>query len=160
MKGTKTLRLFYNGKCIRSMSKDSVMKPKTDKILIPKYKFDCSKADLFPEFNEGFEYVYVDEQIDERDVMSVNRETVTIMTYDAIPDEYEVLTTEYEVETPVLISAGDIITRSIHSENYPTKMIFGNTSSASNKSKSLIEIIYMDTQKITTMDGMFGFCKT
>ena len=38
-------------------------------------------------------------------------------------------------------------------------MIFVNTSSASNKSKSLIEIMYMDIQKITTMDGMFGFCE-
>ena len=117
MKRAKNLRLFYNGKCIRSMSKDCVMKPKTDKILIAKHKFDCSKADLFPKFNEGFEYIFVDEQIDKRDVMSVNRDTVTIMTYGAIPDEYGVLTTEYEVETLVLINAGDIITRSIYSEN-------------------------------------------
>ena len=55
MKGVKTLRLFYNGKCIRPMSKDCAMEPKTNKILIAKYKFDCSKYDLFPEFNEGFE---------------------------------------------------------------------------------------------------------
>lgn len=157
------MRLFYNGRCIKAMSEGKVINIKTsDKILIAKYKFDCSKANLFPEFNEGFEYVFVDEQVDERDVMSIDRETVTVMTYDAEPDEYGVLTTEYEVETPVLINAGDIVTRSIYSNELPTKMTFGynQDSSYSNTTiaSSLLSIISMNCSKLVDGYRMFKDC--
>lgn len=163
MKGVKTLRLFYNGKCIKAMLKSKTINIKTsDKILIAKYKFDCSLADLFPEFNEGFEYTFVDEQVDERDVMSINRETVTVMAYDAKPDEYGVLTTEYEVETPVLINAGDIVTRSIYSNELPTKMTFGynQDSSYSNETiaSSLLSVISMNCSKLADGYRMFKDC--
>lgn len=152
MKGVITLRLFYNGKCIKAMSKGKTIESKSKGILIAKYKFDCSKADLFPEFNEGFEYTFVDEQVDERDVMSIDRETVTVMTYDAEPDEYGILTTEYEVETPVLINAGDIITRSIYSNDLPTKVRFENC-------EGLLELLYLNISKLTTFRKIFNKCR-
>lgn len=159
MKGVKTLRLFYNGKCIKAMSEGKVMESKSKGILIAKYKFDCSKADLFPEFNEGFEYTFVDEQIDEADVLTVDRETVTIMTYDAEPDEYGVLTTEYEVETPVLVNAGDIVTRSIYSNELPTLMRFGNSEpNGTDREKSMLELIYLEMRNITDASYMFKNC--
>ena len=161
MKGVKTLRFFYNGRCIRFMSECKTMASKSKGLLIAKYKFDCSKADLFPEFNEGFEYVYIDEQIDKRDVMSVNRETVTIMAYDAKPDEYGVLTTEYEVETPVLINAGDIVTRSIYSDSLPIKISFGqNTTVAQPRELSLLGVDYLNITNATkNIYSLFGRCQ-
>ena len=142
------MRLFYNGRCIRPMSESKTTNVKTsDKMLIAKYKFDCSKADLFPEFNKGFEYTFIDEQIQERDVMSIDRETFTIMAYDAEPDEYGILTTEYEVETPVLINAGDIVTRSIYSNELPTMMRFGRDGGATNREKALLEVLYLNCSK-------------
>lgn len=162
MKGVKTLRLFYNGKCIKIMSKGKTVESRTKGILIAKYKFDCSKADLFPEFNEGFEYTFVDEQIDEKDIMSVNRETFTVMTYDAKPDEYGVLTTEYEVETPVLINAGDIVTRSIYSNELPTSMTFGyynNEPVATYEAaRSLLSIEYSNTNNLQIAEAIV--CET
>lgn len=156
------MRLFYNGRCIRPMSECKTIESKSKGILIAKYKFDCSKADLFPEFNEGFEYTFVDEQVDERDVMSIDRETVTIMTYDAKPDEYGVLATEYEVETPVLVNAGDIVTRSIYSNELPTKMTFGynQDSSYSNETiaSSLLSVISMNCSKLIDGYRMFKDC--
>lgn len=146
------MKLFSNGRCIKAISEGKIIESKSKGILIVKYKFDCSKANLFPEFNEGFEYVFVDEQIDERDVMSVNRETVTVMAYDAEPDEYGVLTTEYEVKTPVLINAGDIVTRSIYSNELPTLMTFGYYNNepvvTSEAARSLLSIEYSNTNNL------------
>ena len=162
MKGVKALRLFYNGRCVKAISEGKTMESKSKGILIAKYKFDCSKADLFPEFNEGFEYTFVDEQVDEADVLTVDRETVTVMTYDAEPDEYGVLTTEYEVETPVLINAGDIVTRSIYSNELPTLMRFGTTITDSTipatNAESLLEVLSMNTTALETMSMMFYRC--
>ena len=156
------MKLFSNGRCIKAISEGKTIESKSKGILIAKYKFDCSKANLFPEFNEGFEYVFVDEQIDERDVMSVNRETVTVMTYDAEPDEYGILTTEYEVETPALINAGDIVTRSIYSNELPTKMTFGynQDSSYSNATiaSSLLSVMSMNCSKLVDGYRMFKDC--
>lgn len=156
------MKIFYKGKCIKPMSKSKTMEPKSKGILIVKYKFDCSKADLFPEFNEGFEYTFVDEQVEERDVMSINRETVTVMTYDAKPDEYGVLTTEYEIETPVLINAGDIITRSIYSNELPTSMTFGYYNNepvvTSEAARSLLSIEYSNTNNLQIAEAIV--CET
>lgn len=156
------MKIFYNGKCIRPMSESKTMESKSKGILIAKYRFDCSKANLFPEFNEGFEYVFVDEQIDERDVMSVNRETVTVMAYDAEPDEYGVLTTEYEIETPVLINAGDIVTRSIYSNELPTSMTFGYYNNepvaTSEAARSLLSVEYSNTSNLQIAEAIV--CET
>lgn len=44
MKGVKTLRLFYNGRCIRPMSKGKTINIKTsDKILIANFILGKSK---------------------------------------------------------------------------------------------------------------------
>lgn len=162
------MRLFYNGRCIKAISKGKIINIKTsDKILIAKYKFDCSKANLFPEFNEGFEYTYIDEQEQQVDVMTVDTETIVLMTYNAEPDEYGILTTEVEVETPRLANAGDIITRSIYSEELPTQISFGHryindeyekNESAKNRANSLLEVDYLNTSNLSTMKYMFRFC--
>ena len=159
MKGVKTLRLFYNGKCIRPISEDCAMEPKTNKILIVKYKFDCSKADLFPIFNNGFEYTFIDEHEQTVDVMGVDVETITLMTYDARPDSDGVLTTEVTVEEPVLLNADNIITRSIYSTELPTRMQFGSDTGGNDRSLSLIELLYADTSNMTSMGSMFNCCR-
>ena len=153
------MKIFYKGKCIKAMSQGKTTKPSTNGILIAKYKFDCSLYNLFPEFNEGFEYTYIDEQTQERDVLTYDRETITIMNYDAEPDEYGILTTEYEVETPVLRNAGDIITRSIYAKELPTSITFGTTGETTERCSSLIEICYLNISNITNMTNMFRGCK-
>lgn len=155
------MRIFYNGRCIKAVSEGGVMNAESKGMLIAKYKFDCSKCDLFPVFNNGgeYEYTYIDEQVDEKDVMAIDIETVTVMTYDARPDENGILTTEYEVETPVLINAGDIVTRSIYSKELPTRIRFGEASSTPRDNGSLLEVMYLNiTNKITHMNDMFMSC--
>ena len=69
-------------------------------MLIAQYKFDKSIYDnLIPEFNSEFtNYEIVDEYLDTEDIVTTTTETMMIMDYDAEPDEYGILTTEYEVE--------------------------------------------------------------
>lgn len=153
------MKIFYNGKCIKPMSESKTMESKSKGILIAKYKFDCSKADLFPEFNEGFEYTFIDEQIQEKDVMGVNVETIILMTYDARPDSNGVLTTEVAVEEPVLLNADNIITRSIYSTELPTKMQFGSDTVSNNRALSLLELLYANTSNMTSMGNMFDCCR-
>lgn len=84
--------------------------------LIVQYKFDKSIYDnLIPEFNTEFtNYEIVDEYLDTEDIIITSTETMMLMNYDAKPDEYGVLTTEYEVENINTFSAENIVTRSIY----------------------------------------------
>ena len=68
--------------------------------MVAQYKFDKSIYDnLIPEFNAEFtNYEIVDEYLDTEDIVITSTETMLLMNYDAEPDEYGILTTEYEVE--------------------------------------------------------------
>lgn len=128
--------------------------------LIAQYKFDKSLYDnLIPEFSVEFtNYEIVDEYLDTEDIMVTSTETMMIMEYDAEPDEYGVLTTEYDVENISTFNAENIVTRSIYSDSLPTQMRFGST--ASSGSNSLLEILYLNTSELTAMDNMFIDCQS
>ena len=51
------------------------------------------------------------------------------------------------------------ITRTINSDSLPTVMRFGERVNASNKSRSLLEILSMNTSNITDMSYMFRYCE-
>ena len=51
------------------------------------------------------------------------------------------------------------ITRTIESSSLPTFMRFGETTDATDRSKSLLEILDMNTSNLTSMVNMFGYCK-
>ena len=131
--------------------------------LIAQYKFDKSiYENLLPEFNAEFtNYEIVDEYLDTEDIVITSTETMLLMNYDAEPDEYGILTTEYEVENISTFSAENIVTRSIYSTDLPTKIIFGrnsNTSEATNREKSLLEVNSLNINKLNTMLRMFKDC--
>lgn len=128
--------------------------------LIAQYKFDKSLYDnLIPEFSVEFtNYEIVDEYLDTEDIMVTSTETMMIMKYDAEPDEYGVLTTEYDVENISTFNAENIVTRSIYSDGLPTQMRFGSTASIG--SNSLLEILYLNTSELTAMDNMFIDCQS
>jgi hypothetical protein len=104
---------------------------------------------LIPEFNAEFtNYEIVDEYLDTEDIVTTSTETMMLMNYDAEPDEYGVLTTEYEVENISTFAAENIVTRNIYSYELPTKMTFGynQDSSYSNATiaSSLLSVISMN----------------
>ena len=76
--------------------------------------------------------------------------------YDLIPefnDEFTDYTYTDEVN-------GNETTRTIESNNLPTMIRFGSLGgSENNKSLSLIEVLDLNTNNITTMNAMFRFCK-
>ena len=58
------------------------------------------------------------------------------------------------------VNNGDgTITRTIESNSLPTLMRFGETTSATDRSNSLLEILDMNTSNLTSMVNMFGYCK-
>ena len=58
------------------------------------------------------------------------------------------------------VNNGDgTITRTIESNSLPTSMRFGETTSATDRSNSLLEILDMNTSNLTSMVNMFGYCK-
>lgn len=85
MKGVKTLRLFYNGRCIRSMSECKTMKSKSKGLLIAKYKFNNTLYDNLPMFNDGFSYTYkdvVDGDVTTRTIYSDSLPSAFMFGYD------------------------------------------------------------------------------
>ena len=76
---------------------------------------------------EFTDYKIVDEYLDTEDIVTTSTETMMIMNYDAEPDEYGILTTEYEVENTSTFSAENIVTRSIYSSELPTMIKFGTS---------------------------------
>ncbi len=152
------MKIFYQNKCIKPVSCEDLMETSANNILVAQYKFDCSLCNLFPNFNPGFEYFYVDEQEQSVDVMTYDIETISLMTYDAEPDENGNLMTEIEIETPVLRNAGDIITRSIYSNKLPTEIIFGCYDATTNREKSLLEVCYCNMSKVINAHCMFRGC--
>ena len=158
------MKIFYNGKCIKAVLEGKVMESKSKGMLIAKYKFDKSICDnLIPEFNTKFtNYEIVDEYLDTEDITTISTETILMFNSDSKPDEHGVLTTEYEVETPVLINAGDIVTRSIYSNELPTKMTFGydQDTSYSNATiaSSLLSVISINCSKLVNGYRMFKDC--
>ncbi len=130
-------------------------------MIIAKYKFDKSIYDnLIPEFNTGFiNYEIVDEYLDTEDIVTTSTETMMLFNSDSEPDEYGVLTTEYEVENVNIFSAENIVTRSISSETLPTQIIFGNKySEPIARTNSLLEVHYLNVSKVTSMENMFNSC--
>lgn len=97
------MKILYKGKQVNSYRKEISITPQTSPVYIPKliaqYKFDKSiYENLVPEFNAEFtSYEIVDEYLDTEDIVTTTTETMMIMNYDAEPDEYGILTTEYEV---------------------------------------------------------------
>ena len=130
--------------------------------LIVQYKFDKSIYDnLIPEFNTEFtNYEIIDEYLDTEDIVTTSTETIMIMNYDAEPDEYGILTTEYEVENVSTFSAENIVTRSIYSDELPTIIRFGNSKDMDETPKTLcvLEILYLNTNNVTDMYYMFKNC--
>ena len=58
-----------------------------------------------------------------------------------------------------LRALNSMVTRTIYSTELPTLMRFGNESgSANNFSNSLLEVMYLNTSKVTTMTSMFNNC--
>ena len=55
------------------------------------------------------------------------------------------------------IDESSIVTRSIYNDVLPSKIIYG-TESENDKSSSLLEILYLNTESITTMGHMFDNC--
>ena len=58
---------------------------------------------------------------------------------------------------------GEVTTRSIYSDSFPTKMQFGqdhnlSNDSPTNKSLSLLEVLDMDVSSLTTCNSMFRQC--
>ena len=102
-------------------------------------------------------YEIVDEYLDTEDIMTTSTETMMLFNSDSKPDEYGVLTTEYEIENISTFSAGNIVTRSIYSNSLPTKMKFGSVD-GSGGINSLLEVLYLNTSELTAMDGMFSNC--
>ena len=129
-----------------------------NKYIITRYKYDNSiYENLIPKFNTEFtDYEIVDEYLDIKNIMTTSTETVMLMDYNAEPDEHGVLTTEYEVETVNEFLLGNIVTRSIYSEELPTKIRFGDTES--DNPKALLAIIHLNTCSLTTMKDMFYHC--
>ena len=129
------------------------------KQLVAQYKFDKSIYDNFiPEFNTEFtNYEIVDEYLDTEDIMTTSTETMMLFNSDSVPDEYGVLTTEYEIENISTFNAENITTRSIYSDNLPTKMRFGSID-GSGGINSLLEVLCLNTSELTAMDGMFSNC--
>ena len=157
------MKIFHKGKLASSYGKGKKMEGRTKKdnrILIAKYKFDKSIYDnLMPEFNAEFtNYEIVDEYLDTKDIVTTSTETMTIMNYDAEPDEYGVLTTEYEVENVSTFSAENIVTRSIYSDELPTIIRFGNSKDETPKTLCVLEILYLNTNNVTDMYYMFKNC--
>jgi surface protein len=128
--------------------------------LIAQYKFDKSIYDnLIPEFNAEFtNYEIEDEYLDTEDIVVSSTETMMLMSYDAEPDEYGILTTEYEVENVNTFSAENIVTRYIYNNNLPTLMKFGSKSGGSDSAYALIELTYAKVDELTTMGSMFDNC--
>ena len=128
-------------------------------MIIAKYKFDKSIYDnLIPEFNPEFtNYEIVDEHLDTEDIVTTNTETMMLMDYNAEPDEYGILTTEYEVENVSTFSAENIVTRTIYSTELPTMMKFG-ISGGSDRGYALIELISAKVDELTIMTEMFTNC--
>ena len=157
------MKVFYKGRCIRPMGQSKELKGKVAKLkVIAKYKFDSSLYDLIPEFNSGFKYTYIDEYLDTEDINITSTETMMVMGYNAEPDEYGILTTEYEVENVSTFSAENIVTRTIYSTELPTRIIFGRNSSESGatiREESLLEVSYLNTAESTTAQRMFKDCK-
>ena len=163
------MKFFYKGKDVDFISEEKVLnilniKEQRPNILIAKYKFDKSIYDnLMPEFNAEFtNYEIVDEYLDTEDIITTNTETITIMSYDAEPDEYGVLTTEYEVENVSTFSAENIVTRSIYSidGSLPIKISFGQANiEAQPKELSLLGVDYLNITSATTiMASLFARC--
>ena len=125
------------------------------KQLIARYKFDKSIYDnLIPEFSVEFiNFEIVDEYLDTNDIVTTRTETMMLMSYDAEPDEYGVLTTESEIESLKTFSAENIITRSIYSSELPTFISFNNDGKS-----SLLEIDHLNINNITDMQYMFYSC--
>ena len=133
-------------------------------MLIAKYKYDRSiYENLIPEFNAGFtNYEIVDEYLDTEDIITTNTKITLLRDYSAEPDEYGVLTTEYEVETTSEFKAENIVTRSIYSNKLPTLMRFGanNTGEWTDtdaRANSLLSVLYLNAN-LTTMRCMFTCC--
>jgi surface protein len=133
-------------------------------VKIAEYKFDKSiYANLIPEFNAEFtNYEIVDEYLDTEDIVATSMETMLLMDYNAEPDEYGILTTEYEVENVNTFSAENIVTRSIYSSELPTMMRFGNSDSGNTgmpaKYKSIINVLYINTKNLLNYMLMFNGC--
>ena len=137
----------------------------TDKQLIAQYKFDKSiYANLIPEFNAGFtDYEIVDEYLDTVNMINTTTGTIMLMDYNAEPDEYGVLTTEYEVETTSEFLAENIVTRSIYAKELPYFINFGCSESNFtgvdlSKEQSLLEVIYLNVSNLTQFGTMFRCC--
>ena len=163
------MKIFYKGKLVSSYGKGKKMEGRTTKYngnLIAKYKFDKSIYDnLIPEFNAEFtNYKIVDEYLDTEDIVTTNTETITIMSYDAEPDEYGILTTEYEVENVSTFSAENIVTRSIYSTDLPTLIRFGtnwdtdNISGLQHPGLSVLEIKYINVDSCESVFRLFARC--
>lgn len=122
---------------------------------IARYKFDKSIYDnLIPEFNVEFtNFEIVDEYLDTDDIVTSSTETMMLMSYDAEPDEYGVLTTEHEIESLNTFSAENIITRSIYSTELPTFINFNIDGKS-----ALLEIDHLNVNNITDMQYMFYGC--
>ena len=137
----------------------------TNKQLIAQYKFDKSiYENLIPEFNAEFtNYEIVDEYLDTVNMINTTTETIMLMDYNAEPDEYGVLTTEYEVETTSEFLAENIVTRSIYAKELPYFINFGCSESNFtgvdlSKEQSLLEVIYLNVSNLTQFGTMFRCC--
>ena len=163
------MRIFYNGRFInpKSGKGNSIKCLTSKKRLIAKYKFDKSiYENLIPEFNTGFtDYEIVDEYLDTVNMINTTTETIMLMNYNAEPDEYGVLTTEYEIETVNEFLAENIVTRSIYSNELPTMIRFGIPWISSDydrlnatRSHSLLNILEINTSMLNTCEYMFRAC--
>ena len=157
------MRIYHRGGCLKAIASSNKVKhctyaPK----LIVKYKFDKSICeDLIPEFNTGYNsYEIVDEYLNTEDIVTTTTETIMIMNHDAELDEYGVLTTEHEVENVSTFSAENIVTRTIYSNELPTKVQFGAGPgiASSERTSCLLEVLYLETRNLTTMESLFDFC--
>ena len=154
------MKICCNGKSILPVEKGKTIKGITNPLkLIAQYKFDKSIYDnLIPEFNPEFtNYEIVDEYLDTEDIVTTSTETIMIMNYDAEPDEYGILTTEYEVENVNTFSAENIVTRSIYSTDLPTLIRFGAGGSETPKTLCVLEVLYLNTSNVTNMSPQLLF---
>lgn len=77
--------------------------------------------------------------------------------YDNLIPEFNAEFINYEITDEYVDADANIVTRSIYNDSLPTKMNFGSTA-LSEGFNSLLEIHYLNTSELTTMNGMFSDC--